>query len=80
MFYTGKVIWYDEVDGKEVEHGFFLEADNYSEAAAKLRIYFGETEMIKISVETFSNDTILTTNNIKLYDCIKEEFAANICW
>lgn len=80
MFYTGKVTWYDEVDGKEAEYGFFLEADNYSEAMEKLKKYFGETEMIKISVEAFSGDTILTTNNIKLYDCIKEEFEANVCW
>lgn len=80
MFYTGKVIWYDEVDEKEVEHGFFLEADNYSEAMEKLKKYFGETEMIKISVEAFSSDTILTTTNIGFYDCIKEEFEANVCW
>ena len=39
MFYTGKVIWYDDTDGKEVEHGFFLEADNYSEATEKLKDY-----------------------------------------
>lgn len=80
MFYTGKVTWYDEVDGKEEEYGFFLEADNYSEAMVKLKDYFGETEMVKVSVETISSDTILTTNNIELYNCVKKEFAANACW
>lgn len=80
MFYTGKVIWYDEVNGKEEEYGFFLEADNYSGAMEKLKSYFGETEMVKVSVETLSCDTILTTNNMGLYDSIKEEFAANACW
>ena len=80
MFYTGKVLWYDEVDGKEVEHGFFLEANNYSKAMEKLKKYFGETEMIKISVEAFSSDTILITTNIGIYDCIKKEFEDNVCW
>lgn len=80
MFYTGKVHWYSEFTEKDVDSGFFLVADNYTEAVEQVCRYYGDHEIYNLSIEALAPDNILVTEDMQLYEELKDKIAEDTLW
>ena len=82
MMYIAKIDWYYEGDDTTEQYHIFVPAGSYVEAMEKLVSHFGELEIVRISLESFSPDNMLIFNQDEaaLFDEVVHTLSEDIVW
>ena len=86
MIYVTEVVWADEFnDYKENTTYSFLCADSYINAIEKLVDYYGNEEMVEVSLAPFSPDNLLefdkdVLEEYELFTEVKNVLGKKIMW
>ena len=86
MIYVVEVVWVDEFnDYKENTTYSFLWADSYINAMERLVAYYGDEEMVKISLTPFAPDNLLefdkdVLEELELFTEVKNVLGEKIMW
>ncbi len=54
MVYKAVVDWFNDMDGKEEKKGIFIVADTYGEVVEKLVEFFGEKDLLTLSLAVWA--------------------------
>ena len=86
MIYVAEVVWADEFnDYKENTTYSFLWADSYINAMERLVAYYGDEEMVKVSLAPFSPDNLLefdkdVLEEYELFTEVRNVLGEKIMW
>jgi len=86
MIYVAEVVWADEFNNyKENTTYSFLWADSYIDAMERLVAYYGDEEMVKVSLTPFSPDNLLefdkdVLKELELFTEVKNVLGEKIAW
>ena len=86
MIYVAEVVWADEFNNyKENTTYSFLWADSYIDAMERLVAYYGDEEMVKVSLTPFSPDNLLefdkdVLEELELFTEVKNVLGEKIAW
>lgn len=85
MLFTASIDAYDDLENKEKEFKMFICANSISEATQMISSYYGENNLIYLSIAPFSPDDMLIfsstdTEQADLFHAVKEKLEPDIIW
>ena len=86
MIYIAKVVWADELNNYEENTTYsFLYADSYIDAMERLVAHYGDEEMVKASLTSFSPDNLLefdknVLEELELFTEVERVLGEKVIW
>ena len=85
MLFTASVDVYNDLENKEEGYKMFICANSISEATQMISSYYGENNLIYLSIAPFSPDDMLIfsstdTEQADLFYAVKEKLEPDIIW
>lgn len=81
--FSAKVKYYDEFDKEETCASCMIPDNDFYEAITKIKEYFGDDNLIKISFEHISPDDVIvfeSMESIDLFNQLESYIKENVVW